>query len=129
MQPTQKHIEEIIKNYKLIAKFMGWRDSKTHKGFLVPPTEINYYAPMHIEDFEYNKKWNLIMPVIHKINKTWKYTAIDGDDFLPAERIIQVIREALGQVDIESVFKQVIEFIKWYNSKTAIAVTPKEVQK
>lgn len=69
MEQTQEKIEQTIKSNKMIAEFMGWKDSKTHKGFLEPPSEINYYTPMHVEDFEYHKKWNLLMPVVEKIGR------------------------------------------------------------
>ena len=122
--------QEILQGNKLIAEFMG---GKPMGGFVKDESELDGYAFKNrnymFKELKYHSSWDWLMPVIAKINKTWEYTNMDGDIFLPAEQIIQVIRLALGNVDYMSTFQQVIKFIKWYNSKTAVAVTPNEVQK
>ena len=65
-------------------------------------------------DLKYHSSWDWLMPVVEKINKTWEYTDMDGDEFLPGEQIISVIREALGQVMIDAVYENVVDFINWH---------------
>lgn len=112
--------EEINQDNKLIiAKFMGWKEHGTgilSNGNANPFLYYNDFATPK-SYFKYSS-WDELMPVVAKINKTWEYTAMDGDAFLPAERIIQVIRLSLGDVNIENTFKNIVEFIKWYNSIT-----------
>lgn len=117
--------QEILRGNKLIAEFMG---GKPMGGYVNNISELDGYSFRNknykFTELKYHSSWDWLMPVIAKINKTWEYTNMNGDDFLPAERIIQVIRLALGNVDYMSTFQQVIKFIEWHNSKTAVAVTP-----
>src|SRR5436189_5335054 len=78
---------------------------------------------IHLTQMRYHSSWDWLMPVVKKINKTWETSGMDGDQFLPGEQIIQVIRLTLGQVDIETAHEQVVKFITWLNSEQSAQVS------
>lgn len=73
---------------------------------------------LYAEHLKYHSDWNLLMDVVEKINKVHQYTEMDGDTFLPGELIMQVIKEALSQVDINTVWEQVVQFLHWYSTQS-----------
>lgn len=108
--------QQIIDN-KLIAEFMDgipfFTDS-THKkvsGFSLPHlgkdensiTGIGYEL---IVNLKYHKDWNWLMPVVKKI----------CDTEIPLSKY-QTRQFWLNNPDIENVYTQVVEFIKWYNKE------------
>jgi hypothetical protein len=89
--------EEIIQNNKLIAEFMTGQ-SKESTVFM----DLNRSA----NDLEYHSSWDWLMPVINKIyeiplNHGWFRIKYIIDSFYP--------------MDIEKTYKEVVEYIEWYN--------------
>ena len=114
--------DEIIEGNKLIAEFMGgkFRKSKDkntlNKYFDLKDKGYFYYE----NEICYHASWDWIMPVVEKI---------ESDGFIVhIEQEICYIRNKTNSTEnivyncqhpkIESVYKSVVEFIKWYNQNT-----------
>lgn len=101
-------------NNKLIAEFMGAPfvgDYKGSKGgyqdtYLYDFRKLNIGNEVFISDVQmkFHTDWNWLMPVIQKINETGY-----------AGGITYELKESLMAVDIGNTYKEVVEFIKWYN--------------
>lgn len=96
---------------ELIAEFMGWRQLGN------PPTNswgspVGLYPSMILfsREFYYDSNWNLLMPVVAKIFEM-KPVVLKRDK--SAQIKIALIKDNLS---ITNVYKEVVEFIKWYNS-------------
>jgi len=77
-----------MKDNKLIAEFMG--DSTRLHG-------------LHLQ---YHTSWDWLMPVAEKI---YKERGLDDE-------IILMIRDSVAELNIESMYKTIVEFIKQYNN-------------
>ena len=102
--------QQIIDNNILIAEFDGWKELKTIKGVYVKNgmtlSSSLYTKPL----FCYHTDWNLLMPVVAKIQdyQCSTFRAL-------AER--QTVLTFVGSANIKAVHKAVVEFIKWYNKE------------
>jgi len=117
--------EEIISGNKLLAKFMelndGWvfceKDDTQGHGFT-----------------KYDISWNWLMPVVEKIEKIGYHISIIGTPTLShkwamykviiqtatfKENIITKVESdySNNESKISTIYKGVVEFIKWYNKK------------
>ena len=93
-------------NNKLIAEFMGYEIifRPNSNGFI----EISDTELCDVDDLEYHKSWDLLMPVIEKIQD--KYVENPELDY----QYIDEIRLALP--NIQEVYYLVVEFIKDQNN-------------
>lgn len=95
---------------RLITNFMGWVDSP------YPNLPNKVYTKdlsegKHLDHFRYCESWDDIMPVVSKIQDTRsQYTYFHGCEHYDA------IIENLCCVDISSLFKNCVEFVKWWNT-------------
>lgn len=93
--------QKILEGNKLIAEFMGY--VVLEAGYRSKDLERN---ELQIDDLKYQKSWDCLMPVVEKIEKyVCKYNL--------KERFCMGMLSIL--TPIEDVYKEVIEFIKWYN--------------
>jgi len=106
---------------ELIAKFMG---EKYH-------SEYGHYQDKYIGEAiedkfgdvmkpEYATSWDWLMPVVEKINR--EYLSIldattDVNSHNTVMILIQRVRSCSITAGIDTVYKIVVEFIKWYNSQ------------
>lgn len=126
--------KSILENNKLIAKFMNWtfhpeeRDTGLEyiENTWSPPNSKKIYV---LRELRFHKSWNLLMPVVEKIESLDKidkrvYFKISGGEvFIGVLKGIQGTEyEFLYQENgyfenskINAVYKAVVEFIKWYN--------------
>lgn len=115
--------QEVLNGKKSIAEFMGGKEDYYPKG-LPKGTEFAGALENHLENFDYDKDWNWIMPVVEKIAEdydfriTWMPTAlavtyIDRPDVSEGE-----ITSMGGMTAIENTFVAVVRFIEWYNTKS-----------
>ena len=98
-------------NNKLIADFMGIKYVYDDK-YIENIKEMRVNGVMFeqgymLSELKYNTDWNWLMPVVREIYNT----ELPNED----NNYIGDITEALLDVDIQSLHKAVIEFIKWYN--------------
>lgn len=63
---------------------------------------------------EYNKKWELLMPVVEKIDQVWNDEDIDVK-LLEEDHIASRISHLRIWAGIETIWDAVISFIEWYN--------------
>lgn len=116
--------EEIIKLNKLIADFMGIKT----KVYSDTPTitQWNFNNSMLREnEMKYNESWDWIMPVVEKIEILGfdiYLCCVDGKNSFEIDQSIggNIIDIESGISKLETAFKAVTEFIKWYNQQDPI---------
>jgi hypothetical protein len=97
----------IEESNKLIAEFMGYEVSNyciyTEKG------NVGYLLSVKVNNGRtFDTSWDWLIPVIRKCRT--KY--LKG-----AEKKFFTIEDSLVMLDIDLVYKTVVEFIKWYNKE------------
>lgn len=102
--------EEVIEGNRLIAEFMkAVHDSMTGYWFYIPKECIKYrtsiLAPT-TKELEFHSSWNWLMPVINKLKEVTE----EPEDLDP-------LKEVLWWGNIEDVFQEVVQQIKWYNTQ------------
>ena len=91
-------------NNKLIAEFMGGYTPYERFG-----DSTEYYYRGHyvtLENMKFQTSWDWLMPVIEKI---YKERGLDDE-------IVLMIRDSVAELNIESTYKFIVEFIKEYNN-------------
>jgi len=111
----------IKENNKLIAEFMGWGRnynytdevySNKNKNRKVPYWS-EYNSEIYLKEMKYQQSWDWLMPVVDKIHSTEKYFTY------VAKTSGQFKNEvSINPKFIEETYKDVVQFIKWYNTKT-----------
>lgn len=118
-----------IENNEIIASFMGIHKSKIEfKGIILNFENSKYNT--------YQKDWNMLMPVIEKIemlpcDKTTDqfYLRVEYDNredfkgwYFTLEQFVRTIKSPSDRykTKIEGCYIAVIEFIKWYNQNKPI---------
>lgn len=109
----------VIENNKLIAKFMGFINVTPNDPF------FNVYENtegdiIEIRSAEYHSSWDWLIPVVEKIENTDEEYDVrilgQSAEVITYEGDI-IIEMITSPTKIESVYKTVVEFIKWYNKK------------
>lgn len=98
---------EIIKGNKLIAGFMGLH---FHKIGWVDAQHID--GNYECEVLQYNYSWDWLMPVANKIKITVMNKAVE----VISAKLHGNINVQLMSVEIENVYKAVVDFIESYNN-------------
>ena len=91
-------------NNKLIAEFMGGYTPYERFG-----DSTEYYYRGHyvtLENMKFQTSWDWLMPVIEKI---YKERGLDDE-------IVLMIRDSVAELNIESTYKFIVEFIKEHNN-------------
>lgn len=114
---------EILEGNKLIAEFMGLKYHNLLKMWLGVGT--------HDGELIYHKDWNSPMAVVEKIefdliydfNYYEDYLSIKIQDTITGESIVEISKSGNSESEsgfsrIRSIYRLIIEFIKYYNSKT-----------
>ena len=97
--------EEILEGNKLIAIFDGYVIDNTY-----PDTDRTYNKNGNIElhtTVKHHSDWEWLMPIVDKISKLHSIPEL----YANYSKVI----DALMMLDINILFKAVVEFIKWYN--------------
>lgn len=96
-----------MESNRLIAEFMELPTQVFKSG------NVNYYfrefnSGSWYEEHElsYNESWDWLMPVIEKI---YKERGLDDE-------IVLMIRDSVAELNIESTYKFIVEFIKEHNN-------------
>lgn len=130
-------IEKIKKYNELIARFMKYKSKKIkYTDFKILSFKIPFLVDIDNDGFIYshmlkfNTSWDWLMPVIERIE------FLDYDTIIFRNRVneennlsygfhikkyntayVEAIIKEWGDTKIETVYKGVIKFIKWYNKK------------
>ena len=99
--------EEINKNNKLIAEFMGFYPPK---GFI--GKTLGYY--IHKDELRYHTSWDWLMSVVEKISKIVGFKTIEectNDEWFVTANLMQTTIST----PIHIVYANVVLFINWYN--------------
>jgi len=111
--------EEILEGNKLIAEFIGYILYKPIRRGLFGKKEMTWYygkkkywSPLFfIQHFQFHKDWNWLMTAIgYCLDKNEE----NLDDW---EHYYEAIDDSLFQVEIIPTWKEVVKFIKWYNTQ------------
>ena len=112
-------------NNKLIAEFMGW---KNNNGNYYLPDEIDFIKLIEttiesnwceileeqdtcrLEEMKFHSSWDWLMPVVEKCLTT--HEVQEGKDW---DYHYSQLHDDLWSINIETTYKAVVEFIKWYN--------------
>jgi hypothetical protein len=101
---------------ELIARFMGGVSQKaTSYSIHDYPNEL----PSHIlKDLKYHKSWDWLMPVVEKI-ETLKFSVMVIGKYtrIQCPHPYKEFATDICENKIQSVYKAVVEFIKWYNQQ------------
>lgn len=107
---------------ELIAEFMGWYiegepEFKSPYEIWCTPTGARMYprtdpnGKRYTEKFQYHESWDWLMPVVQKIGDLW------SPDFNEMSIQAQHICDLPLNSHIQQVYKEVVDFIKWYNQQ------------
>lgn len=127
---------------ELIAEFMGgvrYKKPQHSESFKKAPSNVPFKIGTFLvsDELEYDKSWDWLMPVVEKIDKmtlvdeTYFRTNVNGSrnrthcyiyKYHPGESVGHAISEGHEDKKIESVYRAVIEFIKWYNNNDQTGV-------
>ena len=114
--------EEILKNNKLIAEFMGCTLTKIpyRDGGSFISVEFNAFEQDDIcsdwcidSDLLFHKSWDWLMPAAKKTTHLSGLISVDQEEY--PYNTIDDIRHALAFGDINSLYKETVKFIKGYN--------------
>lgn len=106
----------MLNDNELIAGFMGVK--KEWKGIVDEP--LLYHLPGESKGtyvLEYDTSWDWIMPVVEKIQERgYRFYICSAKECRVCRRgaMDEVVGVYKGETLIESVYKTVVEFIKWY---------------
>ena len=135
--------EQILGN-KLIASWMGYKTWVAENGTVMAEDDLTYAGHLsHFKCFQYHSDWNLLMPVVEKINKFHTPNYYDTDkatenDFslsysIDTDATTFVVHfkcfdsskhrktkyfSANGN-GINVVYEAILQFITWYNEQLA----------
>ena len=135
----------IEESNKLIAKFMGWKYKNQAKYWFVVRDDGSVYSKhsghLSANHLKFHTSWDWLMPVVEKIKKieysnalysnTWTVMMIDNQCVITEYPQAYFINDCSSVVDrcaeticdvsedslLESTYKAVVEFIKWYNKQ------------
>lgn len=105
--------QEILVGNKLINEFM--------QGYVTPSPNINRWLEIiskgisiRDEELKYHESWDWLMPVINKC-----YKLQDGQGWTKSKclQYFLDIRDFMNDNALETVYEEIIIFIKWYNEQ------------
>ena len=121
--------KKTIEKIKTIAGFMGWEKSP-YPNLPNKMYRNNLTKGISIDQFEYHKSWNALMPVVEKIETLFNdgilviikdqrcYIEVDTQRALVEEIIIpENFYSGFSDTKFKAVYSTVTEFLAWYNSR------------
>lgn len=129
-------------NNKLIAEFLGWRESIIHHqgkkyDYELPSTiemigesdlhycsdcgnDLHYKHSIFLNEMLFHSSWNWLMEVVEKIedlNYSIEMNKQEENDYqcLIIKKDIKV--QTFSEIKIQAVYQAVIQFITWYNQQ------------
>lgn len=95
--------QQIIDNNKLIAEFDGFK-LNNDGDYVRKDNDVNLILISKL--MNYHNDWSWLMPVVKKIADTGKGGGLTYG-----------LRNALIVANIDQTYKEIVEFIKWYNKE------------
>ena len=112
---------------KAIALFMGGKTNKTAlPGIAERMNNNEIWLPFHgicrYDELRYHKSWDWLMPVIEKIKQTENVITVTIEITFDAGSVTiinaeEYYKQTYEPVTIKSVYKAVVDFIRWYNQQ------------
>lgn len=119
--------QEILEGNKIIAKFMQYNDIDCHEckhSDVCNHLQCGLSTQEKIEQFKFHSSYDWIMPVVEKIEQLLFPNDVFYNIHILGGCCVCIISsdmDELGQYSeptkILTVFKAVVEFIKWYNEQ------------
>jgi len=109
--------QEILEGNKLIAKFMGAEIDENFARFLNYSNDSVSGRGYHIFELLYHSSWDWLMPVVEKIEslKEVESAFIIELNYCSIWVKDNLVFNTEEKTKIKSVYKTIIEFIKWHN--------------
>ena len=101
-------MENIQENNKIIAEFMGAKVTDV-KGLQKPIYYPIMGKSVYVDKLKYHSSWDWLIPVVKK--------CLIGEAETNRPDLVSNIYESLVNLEIDLVYKDIIEFIKWYNQQ------------
>ena len=101
-------MENIQENNKIIAEFMDAKVTDV-KGLQKPIYYPIMGKSVYVDKLKYHSSWDWLMPVVKK--------CLIGEAETNRPNLVSNIYESLVNLEINLVYKHIIEFIKWYNEQ------------
>ena len=106
-----RFILDVMKDNKLIAKFMGMDYHHNDKSMMVKETPQGNEV-VFIDSLEYDTSWDWLRPVMVKIDTYANSDSLSIAEYEDYRNKYPLIAEASIHDDISETYKQVVEFIK-----------------
>jgi len=111
---------KIQESNKLIAEFIGFTEEKNigwyDNEMLMPDTIYEEQNGNCFNELLFDKSWDWLMPVYIKYWKLWDIQNSCNEIIsFPEDLNLRYDDFIIGTISIESAFKFIVEFIKWYN--------------
>ena len=110
-----------MKENKLIAEFIGIRGEYNEDEKVVYlESDIDGRGIYAFSDMKYHTSWDWLMPVVERCFVKWEFQSNNGQNkfvgtFADLNGVVRNNMVTIGKTLIESHYKAVIGFIKWYN--------------
>ena len=124
--------QEIIEGNKLIAEFMEYRFKNQSKYWCIYPLDDNSFLRnlgwVEFNNLKFHSSWDWLMPVVEKVTSLiqeklyipiGKYKEYEEQHNLYGiqwRKLFDYQSYNFFKARIESIYKAIVEFIKWYNS-------------
>ena len=103
-----KQLKDYTETNKLLAEFEGYKIDWGYKKNSV----LMLGTVVSVKKLQYHCTWNWLIPVVEKINKV-VMTELTVSQRMQFEYLEQ--RLSPYSYSMESIYKSVVEFVKWYN--------------
>lgn len=112
--------QDVIKNNKLIAEFMGWSEIKVKIvlnnliGYAWLCDEVEQW--LTLENFKYHASWDWLMPALKEIEEKTGYCLVMAPGYAYWTKDgEQMLNDYEGFEDIANIYKAVVDLIEWHN--------------
>lgn len=101
-------MDNTLENNKIIAEFMGIEFMQSKSRYILNTVE-QFSNSEILGTFKFKSSWDWLMPVVKK--------CLIGEAETNRPDLVSNIYESLVNLEINLVYKDIVEFIKWYNQQ------------
>jgi len=107
-----------MKDDVLVAEFAGWTFG--HHNRREPRWKDHWWnadGSRHYKKLRISDSWELLMPVVKKINESTKEYEFDTEQYVKFEEIFDIdyTLAAFMNDDIKDIYNRCVEYVKWHN--------------